>query len=313
LEPQNLMVPGWPFNEAEAKKRQADAGPKTELTFDLGGGVTMAFTLIPAGEFVMGDAAGCPDEMPLSRVKIGKPFYMGKFEVTATQYRLFDPTHDNGFFDQHHKDHTTPGYPADGPKKPVIRITWTEAMAFCKWLSVRTGRQCTLPTEAQWEWACRAGTATPLYYGDVDTDFSRYANLADLSIKLLAVDGINPQPIANPGPYQDFLPKEKRFNDGQKLMADVGQYQPNAWGLHDMCGNVWEWTRTSFGAYPYREDDGRNNLSLTEKKVVRGGSFYDRPFRATSAFRLAYRTYQPVWNVGFRVVCEAGGTNVAAR
>ena len=312
-ETQNAACPGWPFDAAEAKKRQAEAGPTAELRLDLGSGITMNLVLIPAGEFVMGDPSGCTDETPPTRVKIDRPFYMGRFEVTNEQYRCFNPRHDNGYFDQHHKDHTTPGYPATGPKQPVIRVSWSEAMAFCRWLSGRTGHRCTLPTEAQWEWACRAGAATSFFYGDVDTDFSKFANLADASIKLLAVSGVNPQPIPNPSSYEDFLPKERRFNDGHKLMCDVGLYQPNAWGLHDMHGNVWEWTRTTYAPYPYREDDGRNDLSETTNKVVRGGSFYDRPKRATSAFRLAYRPYQPVWNVGFRVVCEAKSEQIAER
>lgn len=321
VEPQPVAKPelpkpaisGWPFDVTEAKKRQAAGGPKTEVNLDLGNGIALTLVYVPAGEFVMGDPAGEIDETPPACVKIEKPFYMGKFEVTADQFRQFDPRHKNGFFDQHHKDHTTPGYPADGPNKPVIRVSWKQAMAFCQWLSARTGRSFTLPTEAQWEWACRAGSATPMFYGDLDTDFAKFANLADLSIKLLAVDGINPQPIANPSPYQDFLPKEPRFNDGNKLMAEVGKYQPNAWGLHDMHGNVWEWTRTTYAAYPYRETDGRNDLREDADKVVRGGSFYDRPKRARSAFRLSYRPYQGVWNVGFRVICEAGPAEVAVK
>ena len=90
------------------------------------------------------------------------------------------------------------------------------------------------------------------------------------------------------------------------MTVDIGSYLPNAWGLHDMHGNVWEWTRTSYQPYPYRGDDGRNSGSLDEGKVVRGGSWRDRPKRCRSAFRLSYRTYQVVHNVGFRVVCEVG-------
>jgi formylglycine-generating enzyme required for sulfatase activity len=85
----------------------------------------------------------------------------------------------------------------------------------------------------------------------------------------------------------------------------VDSFLPNAWGLHDMHGNVCEWTRTTYAPYPYREDDGRNDLSEDRKKVVRGGSWRDLPKRATSAFRLNYRAWQPVYNVGFRVVCDA--------
>ena len=121
--------------------------------------------------------------------------------------------------------------------------------------------------------------------------------------RLLAVTGVNPQPIANPNPYQDFVPKDPRFNDGQRIVTDVGKYAPNVWGLYDMHGNVAEWTRSDYAPYPYDDHDGRNALSDTADKVVRGGSWRDRPKRATSTFRLPYRPYQPVFNVGFRVVC----------
>jgi len=302
---QKVDCPGWPFDAKQAQRRQAAAGQPTRRTVDLGDGVKMAFALIPAGEFVMGSVDGPCDELPLTRVKIDRPFWMATTEVTHRQYRQFEPRHDNGVIDQHHKDHTTPGYPANGPNQPAMRVSWQEAMAFCRWLSAKTGQPCTLPTEAQWEWACRAGTATPLGYGDLNTDFAPHANLADLSMRLLAVTGVNPHPIANPNPYQDFLPKDARFNDKCKLMAEVGKYQPNPWGLHDMHGNVWEWTRSALRPYPYRDDDGRNDVSQNGKRVVRGGSWFDRPKRARSAFRLAYRPYQRVYNVGLRVIFPA--------
>jgi formylglycine-generating enzyme required for sulfatase activity len=267
----------------------------------------------------MGGLDGDADERPLTRVKIDQPFWTGKIEVTNRQFNRFDPTHDNGYFDQHHKDHNTPGYPAQGPNEPVIRVSWDQAMAFCQWLTAKTGRRFTLPTEAQWEWACRAGTATPFFYGDLDTDFSPFANLADLSIRLLAVAGVNPQPIANPNPYEDFIPKDGRFNDKAMVMTDAGTYQPNPWGLYDMHGNVAEWTISTYRPYPSEggkrgkgeEGNGTNAsspfplfpFSPFPEKVVRGASWRDRPYRARSAFRLAYEPWQQIYNVGFRVIC----------
>jgi len=112
--------------------------------------------------------------------------------------------------------------------------------------------------------------------------------------------------------YKRQLPRDERFNDGQLVSADVGGYQPNAWGLHDMHGNVAEWTRTVYRPYPYDASDGRNARPPTGLKVVRGGSWYDRPKRCRSAFRLAYRAYQPVYNVGLRVVAEPPHPKVAA-
>jgi len=301
---QQLTARGWPFNAEEAAKRQKESGGESKRVVDLGEGVKMEFVLIPAGEFIIG-GDGAADEWPRAVIKIEKPFWLGCTEVTNGQYAAFDPAHRSGYQDQHHKDHTTPGYSAEGPADPVIRVTWNETMAFCNWLAARSGDACSLPTEAQWEWACRAGTDTPFSYGDMNADFSPFANLADASISLLAVSGINPQPIENPSPYEDFIPKDGRFNDKAKLGAKAASYHPNAWGLCDMHGNVAEWTLTTYKPYPYDTADGRDDGQPSGKKVVRGGSWRDRPMRARSAFRLAYEPWQPVYNVGFRVAIPA--------
>jgi len=301
--------PGWPFDAAEAKSRQAAAGPDVRRTIDLGGGVTMELVLIPAGQFIMGDARGFPDERPPTRVMIDKPFWMAACEVTNRQYARFDPQHDSRHESRHGYQFGRTGYPVNGPKQPVVRVSWNRAAAFCRWLSTKTGRRFALPTEPQWEWACRAGAAAPFYYGDMDADFSRFANLGDVKLKEFAActargNYSRAEPIANPNRYDDWAPKDDRFNDGTFLSAEVERYRPNAWGLYDMHGNVWEWTRSVYRPYPYRDDDGRNDLSAEGKRVVRGGSWYDRPKYARSASRLAYRPYQGVYNVGFRVVME---------
>ncbi|MBN2311816.1 MAG: SUMF1/EgtB/PvdO family nonheme iron enzyme [Candidatus Hydrogenedentes bacterium] len=301
--PDALECPGWPFDAADAQRRQGEAGLPAERHIDLGEGVSLDLVLIPAGQFVMGQAGAGLDEAPRAIVAVDKPFYMGRIEITNRQYRRFDPGHDSRVLDQHNKDHTMPGYPANGPDQPAIRVSWAEAEAFCSWLSERAGQACALPTEAQWEWACRAGADSAFSYGGLDSDFSGYANLADASVKLLAVAGINPQPIENPNEFWDFIPKDARFDDGQRLMCDVGQYQPNPWGLHDMHGNVCEWTRSLYAPYPYNAGDGRNEIDASGKRVCRGGSWRDRPKRARAAFRAAYEPYQRVYNVGFRVVC----------
>ena len=108
-------------------------------------------------------------------------------------------------------------------------------------------------------------------------------------------------------------PRDDRFNDGAMVTANVGRSQPNAWGLYDMHGNVFEWTRTTYKPYPYRTDDGRNDDTIEGRKVVRGGSWYDRPYRSRSAFRLSYPSWQVVYNVGFRVVCKVGRKIARAR
>ncbi|MCF7849462.1 MAG: SUMF1/EgtB/PvdO family nonheme iron enzyme [Kiritimatiellales bacterium] len=283
-----IQLAGWPIAAGQAKAMQSAAGGTSSL--DLGNGLAIELARIPAGEFAMGSNAGAVDEQPMKKVMIDKPFWMGTMEVSLEQYLQFNPEHRNRVYDMHYKDQVRPGYDMDKPELPAIRMSWEEAMAFCEWLSEKTGRKVALPTEAQWEWACRAGTATPLNYGTLDTNFSPYANLADASISLLAVKGVDPQPLKDPDEYWDYELKDARFNDGTLHLDKVASREPNAWGLRNMHGNVAEWTRSA-----YTDKD---------KRVVRGGSWYDRPKRATSSFRLAYPQWQRVFNTGFRVVVE---------
>ena len=182
-------------------------------------------------------------------------------------------------------------------------------MDFCHWLSGKTGLQFTLPDEAQWEWACRAGSSTPFWFGGQDADFSPYANMGDIKLKEFAACTAykfyeSARIIENPNKYDDWIPRDTTYNDGGFVSEPVGRYIRNPWELFDMHGNVWEWTRSAYKPYPYRADDGRNDPATAPgvKRVVRGGSWYDRPFRNTSSFRLPYRDYQKVYNVGFRVV-----------
>jgi formylglycine-generating enzyme required for sulfatase activity len=267
----------------------------------------MELVLVPAGEFVMGDRAGYSDGGPLTRVKIDKPFWMGRFEVTNTEFTRFDPQHDSRVESKQAMQFGVRGFYVNGPRQPVVRVSWHEAMAFCDWLSAKTGQRFSLPTEAQWEYACRAGSDAAFSFGPRDADFSRHANLADLMLREFVCDPYNKvrAPFANPGKYDDWIPKDERFNDGGFVSEDVGRYQTNAWGLADVHGNVAEWTRSAYRPYPYRADDGRNDPSLSEVRVVRGGSWRDRPDSARSACRLSYRSYQPVFNVGFRIVSVA--------
>jgi formylglycine-generating enzyme required for sulfatase activity len=173
-------------------------------------------------------------------------------------------------------------------------------MAFCAWLSEKTGETFTLPNEAEWEYACRAGAATPLWYGNADADFAAYANLADAS--LLHIDTYAPWALPS-GAIPPWRPAAENVNDGFRVSAPIGSFQPNPWGLYDMHGNVAEWTATAYRPYPYNSADGRISPDATGKKVVRGGSWYDRPKCAGSGYRVAYAPWQPVFNVGFRVAC----------
>jgi formylglycine-generating enzyme required for sulfatase activity len=245
-------------------------------------------------------------------VEIDKPFWMGACEVTNEQFRLFDPRHDSGYYQKRHARSDDEGLSLNERSQPVVRVSWEQAVAFCHWLSQRTGLRFTLPTEAQWEYACRAGTATPLHYGDVDTDFSAWANLGDLSFgdpeigKYSGLTGGLEHLVLEGAALSD-----RRYTDGFVVTAPVGRFRPNAWGLCDMHGNAAEWTDTTY------THDGEQGT-----KVVRGSSFFDRPARARSGLRLAYPPWQRVFNVGFRVVCEsdpvmcrlpAGGYDTASR
>jgi formylglycine-generating enzyme required for sulfatase activity len=292
------VLAGWPLDTAVATKLQrqsaANTGMKHKETLDLGDGVKLDLMLIPPGSFVMGSATGPADESPATTVTIAREFLLGRCEVTNRQFARFRPHHDSGFVSQFNKDHTSRGVPVNQPDQPVLRVSWNEAMAFCRWLSARTGRTCTLPDEARWEYACRAGTSTPLTWGELTGDFSKFANLADCRVNELTIRD-----------SPDWIPCIPGVNDRAVATTRVGSYAPNAWGLHDMHGNAAEWTLSIHQPYPWRADDGRNRTDQPhEERVLRGGSYYDRPYRATSSFRLAYPAWQRVYNAGFRVMVE---------
>jgi formylglycine-generating enzyme required for sulfatase activity/cytochrome c553 len=290
------------------------SGPLKQVV-PLDHGLTLTLLRIPAGEFTLGDAAGELDERPLSRVTIDKPFWMAVNEINNEQFRQFNPAHDSRYYPKRYPA-TEPGaqpwlgpdargLTLNGERQPVVRVSWDDAMTFCRWLSERTGLRFTLPTEAQWEWACRAGTRTPLNFGAPGSDFSPWANLADLSFsKGLGQDGKQVTGGLEHLLLEGAALSDARFNDRAIVTVEVGTYQPNAWGLHDPHGNAAEWTRTTYAPYPYRENDGRNTAQPAARKVVRGGSFFDPPARARSSFRLSYPPWQRLFNVGFRVVCE---------
>jgi formylglycine-generating enzyme required for sulfatase activity len=293
-----IKLEGWPFDSREALARQSAAQPVTRK-IDLGGGLAIEFVRIPAGSFIMGDPDGELDERPVAVVEIKEPFWMSRHEISNEQFARFNPSHDSRF--EHRSSWIFSeeylGWPLNQPQQPVVRVSWNESMAFARWLAEKLGEEVSLPTEAQWEYACRAGAGTPLSFGDLDTDFSRHANMGDLSLRKLATEGWRPR-------APDLVAREERFDDGALVTAPIGSYLPNAWGLHDMHGNVAEWTRTAYRPYPYEVGDGRDSLMAEGDKVVRGGSWRDRPKRCRSAFRLNYPPYQKVFNVGFRLVIE---------
>jgi formylglycine-generating enzyme required for sulfatase activity len=176
-------------------------------------------------------------------------------------------------------------------------------MDFCRWLAKRTGLNVNLPTEAQWEWACRAGAATPLHFGNVDSDFSSWGNVGDAAF----ARGPTGSGFPATGGLEHLLPDgaalaDTRFNDRAVVTCEVGSYCPNDWGLYDMHGNAAEWTRSDY-APPLGMREPRDS-DKSRPKVVRGGSFFDPPRRCRSSFRLAYPVWQRLFNVGFRIVVE---------
>jgi formylglycine-generating enzyme required for sulfatase activity len=261
---------GWPLAAVEATARQG-AGGAVRKVVSLRDDLTVELIRVPAGASLAGDmdysvnGGSAP-----RRVAIDRAFWMGAREITNRQYREFDRSHDSGYSrDFRFRLPVTErqGRPLNEPDQPVVRVTWSSAIAFCGWLSARTGLRVSLPTELQWEYACRAGTATAFSFGDREVDFSAFANFADNQLWGLG---------------------DPRFNDHAIVTVPVGRYQPNPWGLHDMHGNAAEWTLS--------ESAGG--------KVIRGGSFYDRPDAGRSAARLAYPEWRRVHDVGFRIVCE---------
>jgi formylglycine-generating enzyme required for sulfatase activity len=240
---------------------------------ELGNGVTLDMVEIPGGRFTMGSPASetesSNDERPQHQVTI-QSFYMGKFEVTQAQYGAIMRTNTSGF---------------KGANRPVENVSWNDAVEFCKRLSKKTGRTYRLPSEAEWEYACRAGTTTPFYFGETIT--------ADL----VNCNGNFTYGSAPKGKYR-------------QQTADVGSLPPNAWGLYDMHGNVWEWCADSWhSSYRGAPTDGSAWIDNDNRyRVLRGGSWDSNPSFCRSAVR--YDISRDVFSyvIGFRVVCVFGRT-----
>lgn len=319
--PGAVSVPGWPFDIEEARARQQAAGTALERWVDLGSGKKLKLVLIPPGEFVMGSNEGSPDERPVRRARVDKPFWMAATEISNEIYALFDAQHDSRYINVLHMNTEQRGFPVNLPQQPVVRVSYRRAVEFCQWLSRKTGLRFNLPTEEQWEWAARAGTATPLYFGGLNAHFGIWANMADFQIRGFAeearyridhqsemrvemtVSGGVAQYKRPVGPLRmdiiDWMLRIPTVDDRHMVSAPVGSYRANVWGLQDMHGNVAEWTRSEYRSYA----DG-SPIGEPGRMVVRGGSWSDRPHRCTSAFRWAYQPWQPVYNVGIRVVAE---------
>ncbi len=293
---------GWPMDLNDAKELQRLAGASIK-EIEIAPGVKIVFRRIPSGTFIMGRNSYGRQCAPEHKVKISKAFWIGEMEVTQQQFNVVYPQHDNRYLAQMWKDHTGPGYIANKPHHPVIRVSWEEAMAYCAELSKTTGLNITLPTEAQWEWACRAGSGDDFWYGDNNSSFGTYENLADKQLEKMAVNGVDPQPMSHNNKwfkYWNYLPKVSTVNDGNMLIAKGKYYTPNPWHLYDMHGNVGEWTRSSYAPYPSNQ---KKEVDL-DTKTIKGGTWLSRPKDAGAAYRSGHYKWQKVNNIGFRVIIE---------
>ena len=242
------------------------------MIVDLGGGVTMEFMLIQPGSFIMGSEMS-PNAKPPHKVTINQPFYMGRYEVTLAQWEKVMG-----------KTWTWQGEKARNPNNPVEQVSWSDCRGFITNLNKKVlGLRCGLPTEAQWEYACRAGSSGDYFFGKGNLDkkgsLDKYA-WYDL------IDGAHP----------------------------VGQKKPNPWGLYDMYGNVWEWCQDTYhDTYNGSPADGSAWMEGGEGWVLRGGSWASSSRLATSYSRCnggGYRGNQFVGgknngnidNYGFRCV-----------
>ncbi|WP_024335523.1 formylglycine-generating enzyme family protein [Desulfotignum balticum] len=242
----------------------------------------MVFVWIPGGCFQMGGLLKIRDEHPVHDVCLDG-FWMGKYEVTNRQYRMFKPDH----FCRKWR-----GYGMNHDDQPVVDVSWKDTKKFVKWMNRRAGRAFSLPTESQWEYAARAGTRTARFWGNDSADACRHANVFDITIK----DRFH-------YPWDNHA-----CDDGHILTAPVGRFLPNAFGLHDMLGNVSEWCEDVYdkNAYSKRlEDKPPTKPEVPPKKplrVYRGGSWISNPVQVRSAFRHREPEAYSCALIGFRLV-----------
>ncbi len=232
-----------------------------QKTLTLPGGVTMTFSFIPPGSFMMGGTVN-DDEKPIHTVMLTKGFFFGIYPVTQRQWLAVMGTNPSYF---------------KGPNRPVEQVFWDDCQEFCEKVTAELkGGRVKLPTEAEWEYACRAGTTTEYHFGDVlNTDVANY-------------DG-------------DCSWNDSPKGKNRQETTDVGTFPSNAWGLHDLHGNVWEWCSDWYGEYAAGEQTDSQLQSNGRHRVLRGGSWDDNPVYCRAAYRRrlvpAYRSNR----IGFRV------------
>ena len=284
--PQPLRLSqGWLEGEAKGWPLRRDPIEVQAYSEILATGLALRLIAIRGGDFIMGspahEALRQEDEGPQHRVKL-EGFLLGQTPITQAQWREVASWPPAG-----RALNADPSW-FKGADRPVERVSWEEAIEFCRRLSRDTGRSYTLPSEAQWEYACRAGTTTPFAFGET------------LATELANYNGSNS--YAN-GP--------KGLNRGQT--TPVGMFPPNGWGLQDMHGNVWEWCLDSWhDRYEGAPADGTAWVSGgdQDQRLLRGGSWLNLPGVCRSAYRHRYGPVFHFVNVGFRVVCFPQGPSL---
>jgi formylglycine-generating enzyme required for sulfatase activity len=314
--------------------------------------IGMELVRMPAGEFLMGSPDSDPDanadEKPQHLVSITSPFFLGKYEVTVGQFRQFieatgyttegeqsgqgstgldlvtgkvetkpeynwrywlreDAQHPSGFRQTH--------------EHPAVCVSWNDAQEFCRWLRAKEGTEYRLPTEAEWEYACRAGTTTRFYSGDEENTLQEVANIADASLREKWVWRTSDPPFPE---GMHLPPYAKPWNDGYPFTAPVGRFKPNAFGLHDMLGNVGEWCSDWYDPDYYKQsprDDPQGPSSgplidISDRlpgapprtlRVIRGAVWLDPAPGCRSADRYTHRRHpvDSAADIGFRLVRSA--------
>jgi formylglycine-generating enzyme required for sulfatase activity len=292
--PSSVRLNSYSFETVKLDKNgNVAARPKGEARSyqeDLGGGVLLEMTLVPGGEFMMGSPDSelnhQSDESPRRRVAVPE-FYLGRYEVTQEQWRAVAADKSLKVkIDLNPEPSTFKG----GGKLPVESISWFEAVEFCARLKKKTGRDYRLPTEAEWEYAARAGAETPFAFGETITPY--YVNY----------DGNYP-----------YIGDEKEFYRQKTVPVDLSDATfagiPNAFGLYQMHGNVWEWCLDEYKeTYNGAPSDGRAvgqtkdvPLDAEKARVLRGGSWYSYASNCRSAIRNWNTPRDRSFNLGFRV------------
>lgn len=290
--PGSAAAPGYPVPVGQAFRDCADC-PE--------------MVVVPAGQFVMGtpnaERDRRVDEGPQRGVRLAAPLAVGRAPVTVRQYRAFatatgrsDPgqcvtiTLPGGRWDRvPGRGWQSPGFPQTDDD-PVVCVSWEDATAFAQWLAARTGKPYRLPTEAEWEYAARAGTTTAWWWGVDDTAQCKSANAADQTT-LREVPGITAAQAA-------------RCDDGYAYTSPVGRFAANAFGLHDLVGNVQQWVLDCYqDSYTWAPSDASQTMPAAEcsRRVIRGGAWTFSPQNLRVGSRVAHAANGRFGLVGFRV------------